>query len=123
MFDQANVKSWPLTFDAAGTGTLVASSNTSTSKATPLPRGPYTIQVTQRSTGTSIAAANVVWQGSNDNLGWTPLGSATTLPATNAGTTNTYQAAGVAIATSPFAFGRAILASTGTGDASVWMGV
>lgn len=124
MSSENTVKGVPLTFGTAGTSTLVLSSATNTSSPYALPRGPYSVQVTQRSTGTSIAAATVIWQASNDNLAYAAIGSATTLPATNAGTGTgaTFQAAGVTFSGTPYAFGRAILGSTGTGDATVWLG-
>ena len=122
MSSENTVKSQSLTFGTSGTQTLVAAGVTDTSKPYPLPRGSYTVQLTQRSTGTSIAAATMIWQASNDNSAYSAIGSATTLPATNAGTSATYQGAGVVFTGVPYAYGRAVVTSTGTGDASVWLG-
>jgi len=124
MSDLGTVKYGALTFGAAGTSTMLAASGTNTSNGYAMPRGAYTVQVTQvasqtaTGTSTSVSATTVVFQGSNDDLAWVPVGSATTLPSTATGTqgaAGNAQGAAVVVANTPFAHGRAILTTTGNG--------
>jgi hypothetical protein len=100
--------------------TATAATATATSDPQPLPRVPYAVSVTQYTTGTSIAGATVVWSVSNDvNALWVPLGSAscTTTNAAGAGTSTANQAViPVNTATACYAYGRAVVTSTGTGS-------
>lgn len=121
MSDRGLVKPQPLTFGAAGTTTNVpTATGTNTSNQVRMPRDDYTVQLNAVTTGTSIVGATVVWQTSNDNVGWVPQGSATAL-STNAGTASSVNAAAFSVA-AKYAYGRGIVTSTGTGQAVVFMG-
>lgn len=113
---QGIVRQATMTF--GGTNTSVADTTTNTSDRIPLPRADYTVQLTAIATGTSGTGATCVWQGSNDNLAWIALGSATAT-ATQAGTSTTYVGAGITV-TPKYAYGRAAtVIVTGTGKASI----
>lgn len=120
MSDRAPVEVQPLVFGAAGTSTVITGS-TDTSNVIRMPRDEYTVQVTAFTTGTSIVGGTVVWQGSNDNLAWVALGSATALSTSAAASGIAYGGAGIAV-TSKYAYGRGILASTGTGSHQAHVG-
>ena len=118
MSDRATVKVQVLTFGAAGTSTI--SGTTNTSNPVPLPRDDYTVQVSYTTTGTSIAGGSVVWQTSNDGVGWVAANTAA-LTSTNASTSSTVAAGGFAM-TTKYAYGRGVLATTGTGYGQAFVG-
>lgn len=121
MSDRATVKTQSITFGTTGTATTVpTATGTNTSNQIAMPRDDYTIQLSAISTGTSIVGATVVFSASNDGDAWIPQGSATAL-STNASTASSVNAAGFAV-TSKYAYGRAVVTSTGTGAAAVFMG-
>lgn len=102
--------------------TSAAAPSTNTSGTVRPPNIPYTIQLSVLTTGTSIVSASCVWEGSNDNLNWVPISSATIL-ATAASTASVGASAGINVQNVNYAYGRARQpAITGTGNASVWMG-
>lgn len=124
MSDSGTVKYGAMTFGTSQTSTMVAASGTSTSNPYAMPRGAYTVQVTQQTsqtatgTSTSVSATTLVFQGSNDNLAWVAVSSATTLPSTATGTqgaAGNLQGAAVVVSNTNFARGRAILTTTGNG--------
>ena len=121
MSSENTVKPAQLTY---GTGTqtvVVSSAGTATSNPYPMPRNDFTVQVTAIATGTSGVGATVIWQGSNDNVGWINISSATAT-ASQAGTSSAIGSAAMAIATTRFCYGRAQPTVTGTGQAQVWLG-
>lgn len=120
MSDRATVKGVALTFGQPGTQTILLGSNTSTTNPYPLPREDYTIQLSATTTGTSIGGGSVVWQVSNDQIGWIPQGTAA-LTSTNAGTSSNVAAAGFGV-TTKYAYGRGVVISTGTGQETVLLG-
>jgi hypothetical protein len=130
MSDLGTVKPSGLTFGTSSTNTAVPI-GTSTSNGYRMARGNYTVQVTQiasqtaTGTSTSVAAAVLVYQVSNDSLGWFPLGSATTLPSTATGTqgaAGSFQGAAVVVSNTNFCLGRAIVTSTGNGG-QAWVNI
>lgn len=119
MFDLSSVKVQCLAYGTDGTSSSVpTATGTNTSTPLNLPRTPYTVSVSAVTTGTSIGSGAVVWQVSNDQLGWIPLGSATTL-STNASTNTSANSAALPInvSTAMYAYGRAIVSGTGTSEA------
>lgn len=121
MSSENTIKSALLSFGTAGTQSQILSSNTATTNPYPMPRQPYTVSVLSVTTGTSIASATVVWQGSNDSLAWIPINTAAAL-STNASTASSVAAAGFAVSNTPYAFGRGVVSSTGTGLARAYLG-
>lgn len=121
MSDRAAVRPQVLTFGTGTVASVPTATGTNTSVAVALPRDDYTVQVTVTATGTSIVGGQVVWQVSNDNAAWIPAGTAIGT-ATNAAapTTSTSATAGFAI-TSKFAYGRGVVAGTGTGSVSAFL--
>ena len=129
-FDLANVKSAQLSFGTAGTANSVTVA-TSTSNPFPLPRGNYSLTVqavaTTTATGTSsstqVANCIATLHASNDGSNWFAISSATVAvtavtSATNTGvvTASASVSSAVPITTSnnAYAYGRAVVASTGT---------
>lgn len=116
-----------LTFGTSGTSTsAVAASGTPTTATTApwnLPRNDMTAQVTANTTGTSGCLAAVVWQASNDTVGWFAIASstasATSASATAAVTSN---AGAIAITGSRYAYFRGVVTVTGTGNANLPVG-
>jgi len=121
--DRAVVKAVSVDFGSSGTNITQAAPTTATSNVVHLPRDEYTVQVVSWTTGTSIHGATVVWQATNgiDESGWFPLGTAAAL-STNAGAGTSANGAGLAV-TAKYAYGRAVVVSTGTGNAEVYLGI
>lgn len=116
MYDRDTVKVAPMSYGTAGTSTQVVGS-TNTSNVYRLPRDPYTVAVGAYTTGTSIVGGSVVWQASDDNIVFTPVGTAAVL-ATAAAATGTAANVGfltVNPSTALHPYGRAVVISTGTG--------
>jgi hypothetical protein len=63
----------------------------------------------------------VVFQVSNDNLGWLPAGTAAATSTSAAASGSVVGAAAFAV-TSKYAYGRGVVISTGTGVCSVFVG-
>lgn len=120
MSDRGTVGGLTLNFGPTSTAAVQVGTGVSTSSPMRMPRDEFTVQLNAITTGTSIVGASVVWQGSNDGVGWVPLGSATAL-STNASTSSSLNAAGVALI-AKYAVGRGIVTATGTGLAQVWLG-
>lgn len=121
MYDLSKVNAGPIVFGTGGTSTVIAAGAVGTSNPINLPRGPFTLQVTNQTTGTSILAGVAVLQASNDSVGWIPISTVTALT-TNAATTTGVGAAGAAISNQPYAYGRVILSGTGTGQSTAFFG-
>lgn len=132
MYDLSSVKSAPLTFGTSTAGTASSvSQGTSTTNAVLLPRGNYSLTVqavaTVTATGTASSTQAVsgiaTLQASNDNVVWFAVSTSTIL--VTAITSATFAAAGITTASAngagaitvsanAYAYGRAIVASTGT---------
>ena len=137
MSSENNVKAARVVFGAAGTSTSLTAPTTDTSNPYPLPRNDFTlgltvngslVTTTASTTASSTAAATVVLQVSNDNIGWFGISSASatgTVMSTNTGTAldlTSTAAVGIEITGKRYAYGRTVVAVTGTGNASVSMG-
>lgn len=121
--DRGMIKSVQLDYGSSGTNVTLVANTTNTSNMVHLPRDDYTVQLINYTTGTSIHGASCVWQVMNasDEAAWFALGTAAQT-ATSAGAGVTAVGTGFAV-TSKYAYGRAVVISTGTGSAEVYLGM
>lgn len=120
MSSENTVKAFPLVFGTAGTRSAVTNASTDTSNPYSMPRQDFSLQLTVGTTGTSGYLASVVLQGSNDNVSWLVITSATaSATSASAAATVTNASAVVAFAgsTNRFAMSRLVGTFTGTGSA------
>lgn len=132
------VRAVQMSFGTAGTSTLQANAGTSTSNPINLPRNDFTgavtvlgtlVTTTASTTATNNAVATCVWQASNDKVAWFGISSASATAGSTATTTGvvstftTAVTAGVNFVSQRYGYLRAIVTVTGTGNASVPMGL
>ena len=133
MSSENTVKTASVVFGTAGTSTTIPAGSTGTSIPFPLPRQDFTVVVTvfgsmvtttASTTASATSAAVCKYQGSNDNVGWFDLTSASatsTILTTATGVVlslTTAVSTGVKLVSQRYAFGRAIVTPTGTGSAA-----